>query len=104
MMDSRRIISGDRDGLLCVWLAESGTMLQTLQGPYKSLAATNNMKFAVNKNIYYYVLYSILYTMNNHSQNVTTKIVLKTIGFVYAKENFKYLCDLVEQKLKRFSF
>lgn len=47
MMDSRRIISADRDGLLCVWLAESGTLLQTIQGPYKSLAATNNMKFAV---------------------------------------------------------
>lgn len=49
MMDSRRIISADQDGLLCVWLAESGTMLQTIQGPYKSLAATNNMKFAVRR-------------------------------------------------------
>lgn len=48
MMDSRRIISADRDGLLCVWLAESGTLLQTIQGPYKSLAATNNMKFGVS--------------------------------------------------------
>lgn len=47
MMDSRRIISSDQDGSLCVWLAESGTLLQTIQGPYKSLAATNNMKFAV---------------------------------------------------------
>lgn len=56
LMDSRRIISADRDGLLCVWLADSATLLQTIQGPYKSLAATNNMKFAVsnlvsNKNI-----------------------------------------------------
>lgn len=50
MMDSRRIISADRDGLLCVWLAESGTLLQTIQGPYRSLAATNNMKFAVSIN------------------------------------------------------
>lgn len=48
MMDSRRIISADRDGLLCVWVAESGSLLQTIQGPYKSLAATNNMKFAVS--------------------------------------------------------
>lgn len=48
LMDSRRIISADRDGLLCVWLAESATLLQTIQGPYKSLAATNNMKFAVS--------------------------------------------------------
>lgn len=48
MMDSRRIISADRDGLLCVWLAETGTLLQTIQGPYRSLAATNNMKFAVS--------------------------------------------------------
>lgn len=48
MMDSRRIISADRDGLICVWLAETGTLLQTIQGPYKSLAATNNMKFAVS--------------------------------------------------------
>lgn len=55
MMDSRRIISADRDGLLCVWLAESGTMLQTIQGPYKSLAATNNMKFAVRTHIRIYI-------------------------------------------------
>ena len=48
MMDSRRIISADRDGLLCVWLADSSTLLQTIQGPYKSLAVTNNMKFAVS--------------------------------------------------------
>lgn len=48
LMDSRRIISADRDGLLCVWLAESATLLQTIQGPHKNLAATNNMKFAVS--------------------------------------------------------
>lgn len=48
MMDSRRIISADRDGLLCVWLAESATLLQTIQGPHKCLAVTNNMKFAVS--------------------------------------------------------
>lgn len=48
MMDSRRIISADRDGLLCVWLVESSTLLQTIQGPHKCLAVTNNMKFAVS--------------------------------------------------------
>lgn len=53
MMDSRRIISADQDGLLCVWLAESGALLQTIQGPYKSLTATNNMKFAVSKRFHY---------------------------------------------------
>lgn len=47
-MDSRRIISADRDGSIHVWLVESGTMLQTLQAPHKHLLATNNMKFAVN--------------------------------------------------------
>uniref|UniRef100_A0A7G3A859 Putative apyrase n=1 Tax=Lutzomyia longipalpis TaxID=7200 RepID=A0A7G3A859_LUTLO len=50
MMDSRRILSADRDGLLCVWLADSATLLQTVQGPYKHLAVTNNMKFAVCTN------------------------------------------------------
>lgn len=49
MMDSRRVISADRDGLLCVWMADSATLLQTIQGPHKSLAVTNNMKFAVRK-------------------------------------------------------
>lgn len=53
-MDSRRIISADRDGLLCVWLADSGTLLQTVQGPHKSLAVTNNMKFAVSDSIIFY--------------------------------------------------
>lgn len=48
MMDSRRVISADRDSLLCVWLAESATLLQTIQGPYKYLSVTNNMKFAVS--------------------------------------------------------
>lgn len=48
MMDSRRVISADRDGLLCVWMADSSTLLQTIQGPHKSLAVTNNMKFAVS--------------------------------------------------------
>lgn len=48
MMDSRRVISADRDSLLCVWLADAGTLLQTVQAPYKSLAVTNNMKFAVS--------------------------------------------------------
>jgi WD40 repeat protein len=51
LMDSRRIVSADRDGLSHVWLAETGTILQTIQGPHKSLAVTNNMKFAVS--IYY---------------------------------------------------
>lgn len=48
MMDSRRVISADRDGLLCVWMADTSTLLQTIQGPHKSLAVTNNMKFAVS--------------------------------------------------------
>lgn len=48
MMDSRRIISADRDSLLCVWLADSSTLLQTIQGPSKYLGVTNNMKFAVS--------------------------------------------------------
>lgn len=30
-----------------VWLAENATLLQTIQAPYKYLASTNNMKFAV---------------------------------------------------------
>lgn len=47
MMDSRRIVTSDRDGISHVWLAENGTILQTVQGPHKSLAVTNNMKFAV---------------------------------------------------------
>ncbi|XP_055622084.1 protein qui-1 isoform X3 [Toxorhynchites rutilus septentrionalis] len=50
MMDSRRIISADRDSCLYVWMADSGTILQSVQGPFKCLAVTNNMKFAVCSN------------------------------------------------------
>ncbi|XP_059226563.1 protein qui-1 isoform X1 [Stomoxys calcitrans] len=50
LMDSRRIMSSDRDGLIYVWMADGGSLLQTIQGPYKFLAATNNMKFAVSTN------------------------------------------------------
>ncbi|XP_036331205.1 NACHT domain- and WD repeat-containing protein 1 isoform X1 [Rhagoletis pomonella] len=50
LMDSRRVISTDRDSMMYVWLAEGGNLLQTIQGPYKFLAATNNMKFAVSTN------------------------------------------------------
>lgn len=50
MMDSRRIVSSDRDGISHVWMADSTTVLQTIQGPYKSMAITNNMKFAVCSN------------------------------------------------------
>lgn len=48
MMDSRRIVSSDRDGVSHVWLSDSGIILQSTQGPFKSLAVTNNMKFAVS--------------------------------------------------------
>lgn len=64
-MDSRRIISTDRDSMMYVWLAEGGNLLQTIQGPYKFLAATNNMKFAVSIQIvngvqtYYQIFYTI---------------------------------------------
>lgn len=57
MMDSRRVISADRDGLLCVWMADSATLLQTFQGPHKSIAVTNNMKFAVSFLFYKFLLY-----------------------------------------------
>ncbi|XP_058061583.1 protein qui-1 [Anopheles bellator] len=50
MMDSRRIISADRDGCLYVWVADSGIVLQSVQGPHKCLSVTNNMKFAVCTN------------------------------------------------------
>jgi NACHT domain- and WD repeat-containing protein len=48
MMDSRRVVTSDREGYSHVWLADSGTILQTIQGPHKCLAVTNNMKFAVS--------------------------------------------------------
>lgn len=60
LMDSRRIISADRDSLLCVWLGESGTLLQTIQGPYKNLAATNNMKFAVILTLSFFLCFGFL--------------------------------------------
>ncbi|XP_016984916.1 uncharacterized protein LOC108048641 isoform X2 [Drosophila rhopaloa] len=50
LMDSLRVISTDRDSLLLVWMAHSGNLLQTIQGPYKSLAVTNNMRFAASTN------------------------------------------------------
>jgi NACHT domain- and WD repeat-containing protein len=48
MMDSRRIVSADREGCLYVWLADTSTILQSVNAPYKYLAVTNNMKFAVS--------------------------------------------------------
>lgn len=50
MMDSRRIVSTDIQGVAFVWMADSGTVLQTIQGPYKQLNVTNNMKFAICTN------------------------------------------------------
>nr|XP_043066337.1 uncharacterized protein LOC108122468 isoform X3 [Drosophila bipectinata] len=50
LMDSLRVISTDRDSLLLVWMAHSGNLLQTIQGPYKNLAVTNNMRFAASTN------------------------------------------------------
>ncbi|EDW85717.1 uncharacterized protein Dwil_GK23222 [Drosophila willistoni] len=50
LMDSLRVISTDRDSLLLVWMADSGNLLQTIQGPYKNLAVTNNMRFACSTN------------------------------------------------------
>ncbi|XP_034650904.1 uncharacterized protein LOC117890259 isoform X2 [Drosophila subobscura] len=50
LMDSLRVISTDRDSLLLVWMADSGNLLQTIQGPYKSLVVTNNMRFAASSN------------------------------------------------------
>ncbi|XP_034104152.1 protein qui-1 isoform X1 [Drosophila albomicans] len=50
LMDSLRVISTDRESMMLVWMADSGNVLQTIQGPYKSLAATNNMRFAVSTN------------------------------------------------------
>ncbi|KRF80475.1 uncharacterized protein Dvir_GJ22444, isoform E [Drosophila virilis] len=50
LMDSLRVISTDRESMMLVWMADSGNLLQTIQGPYKKLAATNNMRFAVSTN------------------------------------------------------
>lgn len=50
MMDSRRIVSIDTTGIAYVWMADTGTVLQTIQGPYKQLSVTNNMKFAICTN------------------------------------------------------
>ncbi|XP_037948244.1 NACHT and WD repeat domain-containing protein 2-like isoform X2 [Teleopsis dalmanni] len=50
LMDSRRVISSDRDSNLYVWIADAGNLLQTIQGPFRWLAITNNMKFAVSTN------------------------------------------------------
>lgn len=50
MMDSRRIVTCDRDGISHVWMADTGTILQTVQILSKSLAVTNNMKYVVCSN------------------------------------------------------
>ncbi|GLG97135.1 F-box/WD repeat-containing protein 7 [Gryllus bimaculatus] len=47
MQDSRRVVSSDRQGVLAVWLADNATLLHSCIGPDKSLAVTNNMKYAV---------------------------------------------------------
>ncbi|XP_063698417.1 protein qui-1 isoform X2 [Culicoides brevitarsis] len=50
MMDSRRIVSCDREGISHVWMADTGTILQTVQSLSKHLAVTNNMKYVVCSN------------------------------------------------------
>lgn len=59
LMDSRRVISSDKDGVVHVWLTENASLLQTIQAPYKHLASTNNMKFAV-RSFCSYILFSSL--------------------------------------------
>ena len=64
MMDSRRIVSADRDGYSHVWLADSGIILQSIQGPYKSLEITNNMKFVVSRSFFVLIKKSYFYHHN----------------------------------------
>lgn len=47
MLDSRRVVSSDRQGVLAVWLADNATLLHSCIGPGMCLAVTNNMKYAV---------------------------------------------------------
>ena len=47
MLDSRRVVSSDRQGVLAVWVADNATLLHSCIGPGMCLAVTNNMKYAV---------------------------------------------------------
>jgi len=47
MLDSRRVVSSDRQGVLAVWLADNATLLHSCIGPGMCLAVTNSMKYAV---------------------------------------------------------
>lgn len=47
MLDSRRVLSSDRQGVLAVWLADNATLLHSCIGPGMCLAVTNSMKYAV---------------------------------------------------------
>ncbi|XP_049840536.1 protein qui-1 [Schistocerca gregaria] len=47
MMDSRRVVTADRQGILAVWLADNATLLHSCGGPSQCLAITNSMKYVV---------------------------------------------------------
>lgn len=48
LSDSRRVVSGDKQGVIAVWIADNGNLLHTILGPTQYMAITNNMKYAVS--------------------------------------------------------
>lgn len=77
-MDSRRVISSDKESVVHVWLAENATLLQTIQAPYKYLASTNNMKFAV-RNFY---IFHIQYFCSTTQKEITQFDLTSYVSFL----------------------
>ncbi|XP_072745526.1 protein qui-1 [Anoplolepis gracilipes] len=47
MLDGRRVISSDRAGVIRVWAADSGTLIQSVCGPGRCFTVASDMRYAV---------------------------------------------------------
>ncbi|KAI4490814.1 hypothetical protein M0804_003758 [Polistes exclamans] len=47
MLDGRRVVSSDRAGIIRVWAADNGTLIQSVCGPGRCFAVAADMRFAV---------------------------------------------------------
>ncbi|EFN73134.1 Uncharacterized WD repeat-containing protein alr3466 [Camponotus floridanus] len=47
MLDGRRVVSSDRAGVIRVWAADSGTLIQSVCGPGRCFAVASDMRYAV---------------------------------------------------------
>lgn len=45
MFDGRRIVSSDRAGVIRVWAADTGTLIQSVSGPGRCLTVSSDMRY-----------------------------------------------------------